>query len=486
MSLTGRLSAVFLAVLAAVLAAFSATLYGAAWAHLHRQAADRADAALDVLTAAAEIHPDGVEWEPRERLLPLGRGGGPDQLRWAVLDDRGRPVDRSVNLPDADLPAPRATTGRLDDRHGRPWLAARRRVRPGGLGGTGSRAAAERTDPVVMDPPVLFYPALDMVAYAPLGPARATLRGLAWLLAGVGSGSWVAAALLCRRASRHALAPLRRLAESARGLDATDPGWSLEPAGTGDELDELGRAFNDLLVRLHHGYERQRAFSGHASHQLRTPLTILVGQIEVALRRERSGDEYRRVLATALGRAVQLGQVVEALLFLAEGEADRADAGVGAAILDLDAWAAAHLAGLHAAGRFARAEHRPAGGGPLPVRAASTLLGQLLDNLLDNAAKHGGPDGAIVVTTAREAGRAVLAVQDAGPGIAAADAPHVFDPFYRAATSRARGVPGAGLGLAVVRRIARASGGEVTIAGGPGGCRVEVRLPLAAIPAPAQ
>src|SRR5205085_2047936 len=113
-----------------------------------------------------------------------------------------------------------------------------------------------------------------------------------------------------------------RMVESARGLDAGESGWSLAEAGTGDELDDLGHAFNDLLSRLRVAYERQRRFSGDASHQLRTPLTVLIGQLEVALRRERTAEEYRRVLGSALGRAAQLGRIVEALLFLARTEED--------------------------------------------------------------------------------------------------------------------------------------------------------------------
>ena len=112
------------------------------------------------------------------------------------------------------------------------------------------------------------------------------------------------------------------MAESAPGLDAADPGWCLPEPGTGDELEDLGRAFNGLLDRLHVAFERQRRFTGDASHQLRTPLTALIGQIEVARRRDRPAEEYRRVLRSALGRAVQLRQIVEALLFLARAEAE--------------------------------------------------------------------------------------------------------------------------------------------------------------------
>ena len=266
------------------------------------------------------------------------------------------------------------------------------------------------------------------------------------------------------------------MAASARGLDAADPGWSLEAVGTRDELDELGRAFNDLLARLHLAYERQRRFGGDASHQLRTPLTVLIGQIEVALRQDRPADEYRRVLSRRLGRAVQLGQIVEALLFLsrAEGEASPPECEP----IDLGRWVADHLAALPA-----EVEFRAHEGAPARVRAHPHLLAQLLDNLLDNASKHGGPGASILVEARLDGPVALLAVEDTGPGLPPEEVDRVFEPFYRSPQARRRGIPGVGLGLSVVRRIAAASGGTVHIRSAPGsGCRVEARFPLATEP----
>ena len=252
---------------------------------------------------------------------------------------------------------------------------------------------------------------------------------------------------------------------SARGLDAADPGWSLAEAGTGDELDDLGRAFNDLLARLHVAYERQRRFSGDASHQLRTPLTVLIGQLEVALRHERSGEEYRRVLSSALGRAVQLG-------------ADRRGAAVpqprrgrrraARRRADRTARLGRRTPGGPAGGRARgpRSSTAPAGRSPLD-QGPPALLGQLLDNLLDNAAKHG--------TRARRsssrrprAGGAVLAVEDRGPGIAAGGPAAHLRAVLPLGPARRRGVAGVGLGLAVVRRIATACGGSVAVHSEPG------------------
>ncbi len=321
----------------------------------------------------------------------------------------------------------------------------------------------------------MLHPSLILTAWAPLDPIEATLTTLGGFLVALSVGTWLVAALLCRRLSRRALTPLTRMVASARGLDASDAGWCLDEAGTGDELDELGRAFNELLARLHVAYERQQRFSGDASHQLRTPLTVLIGQIEVALRQERSGEEYRRILGSALGRAVQLGRIVEALMFLARAEADAQLP--ECELLDLDRFVAEHLAERSAADPTAEVIHQALHGDGTRVRAHPPLLGQLLDNLLDNARKHGRPGTPIRVETSREGDAVVLAVEDAGPGIPPEDIPHIFEPFYRSAQARRRGTSGVGLGLAVARRIAVAFGGSLSVRSEPGnGARFEVRL----------
>jgi signal transduction histidine kinase len=207
---------------------------------------------------------------------------------------------------------------------------------------------------------------------------------------------------------------------------------------------------------------------------------VLIGQIEVALRRERTGEEYRRALGSALGGAVQLRQVVEALLFLgrAEGDAQLPELET----LDLKGWASEHIAsrlGL-ASGTARQIVLRTAEGPPHEVLAHPPLLGQLLDNLLDNACKHGHPGTPVIVEAFRAGSVAILAVEDAGPGIPAEDLPRVFEPFYRSAQARRLGTPGVGLGLAVVQRIATAFGAAVAVRSEPGsGCRVEVRFPIA-------
>jgi signal transduction histidine kinase len=482
MSLSCRFAALVLSALGLVLVGFSTALYVSARIYLSRQVSDRISAALSVLAAAAEIHPNGVEWEPQERILPLGQEAGAERIRWMVFEEGGRRIDHSRNLADSDLTAllvPRAGTaearGRLVDRQGGSWQVSQVRIRPTAPPASGSDAAV-RAAPADPDSPEVLYPGIILTVAIPLAPMEATLAALAWFLVTLSVGIWLLAALLCRRLSQRALAPLTRMAASARYLDATDPGWSLDGAGTGDELDDLGRAFNDLLARLHVAFERQRRFSGDVSHQLRTPLTVLTGHLEVALRHDRSSNEYRRVLKSALGRAIQLRQIVEALLFLgrAEGEAQLP----GGEPVNVGRWVADYLADRPANGRTAEVVHHTALGGGPRVLVHPPLLSQLLENLLDNAEKYGSPEAPIVVETLHVGDSAILAVENCGAGISPEEIPRVLEPFYRSLQVRRGGMPGAGLGLAVVQRIAVAFGGSVEVRSEPGrGFRIEVRFP---------
>jgi signal transduction histidine kinase len=309
-----------------------------------------------------------------------------------------------------------------------------------------------------------------------LAPARATLGRLGWTLAGLSLLLWVASALAGRWLVRRGLAPMARMASAARAMKATDLHQRLPAPGTGDELADLQQAFNDLLSRLQDAFERQRRFTGDASHQLRTPLAVLLGQIEVALRRDRPAEEYRQVLSLAHAQGLQLRRIVEALLFLARADAESPLEALE--VVDLAAWLPGHLAGWAGHPRAADLRPRVAADAPLPVRVQPLLLGQLLDNLLDNAFKYSEPGTPVVVTASRDGDQIALAVEDAGPGIDAADLPHVVEPFYRSARARLAGRGGTGLGLAVAQRIASVFGGRIEAAAEPGrGSRFTVLLP---------
>jgi heavy metal sensor kinase len=458
MSLTGRVSAFFLATLALVLAGFGTALYVLTANYFTRRADERLTAAVETLAASAEVKPSGVEWEPNERHLTLGQGTGEDDVRWIVHDGDGRVVAESPNLGGADL---------ADEAH---WRSRSQTVEAPPT----SRARVRR----VNSPWGVRYDRLTLTAAVSARPGQAALSQLGRALIGAGGAAWLLAALVGRRLCRGALAPVRRMATAAATMNAADLGHRLELVGTGDELDDLGTAFNGLLGRLEAAFERQRRFTGDAAHQLSTPLTVLLGQLEVALRRERPAADYREALTTAHAQADRLRQIVEMLLFLAGPEADAEVP--QREVVDLADWLPRYLAQWQGHPRGGDIRPQIAANGCVRAAVASALLGQLVDNLLDNACKYSAAGTPVTVHLEATADTVLLSVSDRGVGIAAGDLGHVFEPFFRSSEARRLGKPGVGLGLAVARRIADALDGTLTAESEPGsGSRFTLRLPVA-------
>jgi len=256
---------------------------------------------------------------------------------------------------------------------------------------------------------------------------------------------------------------------SPQSLDA------IETANVPVEIEPLVTALNGLLGRLSGALEHERQFIADAAHELRTPLTALRLQLQLA-ERARNDDERARshaALREGIARAVRL---VEQLLALA-----RQDPDVPAEARAVDLAVAAHSA---VDGHAASAEAHGLSLGveapaePVVVNGDAASLRTLLDNLIDNAIRY-TPSGRVDVRVLREDGRAILEVEDTGPGIAPSDRGRAFDRFYRA-----EGAPqgGSGLGLAIVRRIADKHGGSAELLDSRSGhgLRVRVSLPLAA------
>ncbi|HEY7312622.1 MAG TPA: HAMP domain-containing sensor histidine kinase [Gemmataceae bacterium] len=487
MSLTTRLSAYFLATLALVLLGFSGVLLFLVHHHLAAQTHQRLEAAMQTLVAAIEVHAEDVEWEPLERHVTLGEDPGADQVRWMVHDASGQLVDCSRNL-ESEANSELA----LGAPFGAGWHVLGRRVRAGNFdaetvaeldtssGGDPSAGIAFQQLPrqVVLPSDRTHRGSSLTIRVALSGqPMAATLRQLAWTLAGVSVGLWGVGLLLSRRVCRRAIDPVVRMASSARALRADEAGQILTIAGTGDELEDLGRAFNDVLTRLREVLERQQRFTGDASHQLRTPLTAVLGQVEVALRQERSATEYQRVLELVRRRAGDMRETVELLLFLARMPARTALPQTR--IVNLAEWLGQRMR--------CWAEHPRVGDIQWPneaeiagweIRTQPALLGQVFENLVDNACKYSDP-GTPITIRIEQAWRGVrLIVADRGQGIDAADLPHLCDPFYRSAESRRLGRPGVGLGLTIAGRIVKALGGELRIESELGrGSRFSVYLP---------
>jgi two-component system OmpR family sensor kinase len=486
MSLTTRLSAYFLTALALLLLGFSLVLFLLVRRHLVDQTNQRLELAMQTIIAAVEVHADDVEWEPLERHITLGEDPGEDQVRWLVHDASGRLIDCSLNLESDKKDKKDKRDKKVSGTEG--WCVLGRRLRAGHFDPqpVDEEIADDQLPGRVVLPTDRTYlgPSLTIRAGLPWHPVAAALRQLAWTLLGVSAGLWGVGVLLSRCVCRRAIRPVVEMASSAKTLRGDQPGQLLPVAATGDEVEDLGHAFNDLLTRLQEALQQQQRFAGDASHQLRTPLTAVLGQVEVALRQERSAEEYQRVLGIVRRRAGEMRQMVELLLFLARMPARSEPPDT--CTVDLAGWLEEHRRHWDDHPRTADISwpSLDADAGR-EVRTQPALLGQLLDNLLDNACKYSEAGTPIRVGIERAGRRVMLTVADEGVGICAEDLAHICDPFYRSEEARRLGLPGVGLGLTVVGRIVTVLGGELRIDSKPGqGSRFSVYLPTEGITSP--
>jgi two-component system sensor histidine kinase BaeS len=276
--------------------------------------------------------------------------------------------------------------------------------------------------------------------------------------------------------ARRLAAPLRTLADGAHRLAAGDFATRVPERG-GVEFAALAGDFNRMAAALDGARQARRQWMAEVSHELRTPLAVLRGEIDALADGVRKPDAAAIAsLAEEVARLTRLTDDLYQLALSDVGALDYRMAPVDLVQLVAEA-CAAHAARANAAG-LVLAWAPPDAALP-PLRADAQRLRQLVDNLLANACRHTQAPGRIAVALARRDGRAVLAVDDTPPGVAAEHLAHLFEPFYRTDASRTRATGGAGLGLALVARIAAAHGGSVRAEASPlGGLRVVVELPL--------
>jgi signal transduction histidine kinase len=286
----------------------------------------------------------------------------------------------------------------------------------------------------------------------------------------VGGATLVAALLAGYLLAARTASPLRQFAQTASEIDAGDLTPRLQ-SGPSDaaELRILADAFNNMLDRLDQAFARQRQFVSDASHELRSPLTAIRGQLEVLARQEQpSAQEVRRVETTALREMGRVERLVEDMLSLA-----RLDEGVGPALQEVSA--AGFLRELTEA-RESESERL----GDLAegtIELDPDLVAQVVRNLLDNADRYAG-EGQVVLSGRAAGSSLVVSVDDAGPGIPAEDRERVFDRFHRRDSARDRASGGSGLGLGIAREIVVAHGGQIWVDDSPlGGARVSFSLP---------
>ena len=230
----------------------------------------------------------------------------------------------------------------------------------------------------------------------------------------------------------------------------------------GDELARLTSTLNAMIGRLENSFGGLRRFTADASHELKTPLTVLRASIERAMMARRGSNEQMEYLEDALNEVTRMADLVNSLLSLARADEGRFDLVRDVVLLDSmlrDIAETATILGEPNGIAVVMSECEP-----LTVEGDAPRLRQLLLNLVENAIKYTTVGGTVELSLASENGSAVLTVKDTGMGIAAADLPFIFERFWRAdrARSRASGRGGTGLGLAISQYIAQAHGGTLT------------------------
>jgi signal transduction histidine kinase len=269
--------------------------------------------------------------------------------------------------------------------------------------------------------------------------------------------SWFAGDWLARKM----LKTIQELSRTAEGVS----GSSLDARGNLEapysEFQQLADAFNSMSDQLHKAYETERRFVDYAAHQMQTPLTVLRGNVEVALQKERSSEEYREVLVSNLNQVERLIRLTKSLLTLARFTSGRPSMHLAPVRLEPLLRELIDDLALVATDRKIRLTLEAE---PVPVVLGNELgLKQLFINLLDNALRHTDPGGMITVRLWSSVEVITVTVQDNGHGIDPKHVPYLFDRFYRADSGTGNKSGGTGLGLPIVKEITIAHHGTITV-----------------------
>ncbi|MFD7685369.1 sensor histidine kinase [Streptomyces sp. NPDC059781] len=271
------------------------------------------------------------------------------------------------------------------------------------------------------------------------------------------------------------LSPLGRITRTARAVAGSDLSRRIELDGPDDELKELADTFDDMLERLQRAFTAQQRFVGNASHELRTPLAINRTLLEVHLSDPGAPVELQQLGKTLLSTNERSEQLVEGLLLLARSDNQI----VERKPVDLAEVATQAIDQVHGEAEAKDVEIRGARR-PAVVQGNGVLLERIALNLVQNAVRYNVPEeGWVEVTTDVEHGQAVLVVSNTGPVVPAYEIDNLFEPFRRLRTERTGSDKGVGLGLSIVRSVARAHGGHIYAQPREGGGLVmRVTLPI--------
>ncbi len=407
----------------------------------------------EYITRAGTADPDQL----RARLLPISDVSEPFLVYDAagVLLFRSAVIERQRDTPraprDADSEV-RFSSGGMRDF---PLRMAYQRLMIGG-----------RAITIVVAEPVAKFEKALVEFTAVLWVLMPVLLALA-----TAGGFWL---------SSRALRPVEELTEGARSISARDLSRRLAVPTARDELRSLAETLNEMLGRVEDSFQQMRRFTADASHELRTPITLIRTAAEFSLLRERSREQLADNMRKILREAKRTSALVDDLLWLARADSGQHEISLRpvqlAPLLGDIADQAADLAAAKNLVVTSSAAPRD-----VVIQAEELALRRLLLILIDNAIKYTPNGGRISLEAEVRGAEVLITVADTGPGIASEDLPHIFERFWRADQARSRESGGTGLGLSIGREIAASHNGTLTVTSVLGrGSRFALTLPLAA------
>lgn len=383
---------------------------------------------LNSLVAAAEVEETEVKWQPLEHSITFGSLDEFGEVQWIVVGDQNLTVETSRTANPAFL--------------AKAMNLATQSVEAGVI-----HDLVLATEPTTVmyqrlqaPRPIALDRELDEFDEVVVVVARSTIKrdGLLWrltfLVVLLPIAAWLVAALLGRWVVRQALGPVSAMSHQARSITGTDFQTRLKIDHSGDELAELGATFNRLLDRQQTAFEQQRRFAGDAAHELRTPITVLMGEIDVTLRRPRTDVEYQTTLGVLRKQTKSLQEIVESLLFLARSEDDAALPQLHP--IDVHSWLEDHQRNWLRLPRAADLQIMNHACPGTYVLCTSSLLAQIVENLVSNALKYSDPGTQVTVSSESRDKCVLIQVTDIGHGISSADQLNLFDAFFRSSEAR--------------------------------------------------
>lgn len=306
----------------------------------------------------------------------------------------------------------------------------------------------------------------EVAAAYPVAEVDATLRRLFALMLYSIPAVIAFSVVVGRFLSGRSLKPVDTITRMAQRITAQRLSERLPVAGSNDEIARLSATFNDMIARLERSFEQVKQFTSDASHELKTPLAILMGELELALRKPLSEESVRATLESCLEEVERLNVVVQGLLEISYSESGQAS--MDSELCDMSQIVADVCTDMTLMAEQKHIDLRYIINNNLFVVGDKIRLHQVCLNVIENAVKYTGEGGWIKVILEENGGNIMLTVSDNGVGISQDQLPFIYDRFYRVDKARSKSIPGSGLGLSIVRWIVEAHKGTIEASSGEG------------------